>query len=331
MFAAALVLAAAVATPAVAGGKKDKKNKKQTVEAVQEPQPVQLQLQSLSDSVSYAAGMSATRGLLPYLQQQLKVDTAYLADFARGYREAIERGEDPAFVAYSAGQQIANQVKSQFVPNFDKTFDGTAITLAPGVIHEGFVAGVLGDTTIYKIDEATTYYETQAKAMEEAKHAVYKAENEKWLADNKSQAGVQTTASGLQYKVLTQGTGAVPVATDEVEVIYEGKTIDGNVFDATARHNGKKTDTFRCNQVIKGWTEALTQMPVGSKWEIYIPQELAYGSRAAGNIKPYSTLIFTVELVSIVKDEPKAETKAATNGAAKKAPVKKATPARRKK
>ena len=117
--------------------------------------------------------------------------------------------------------------------------------------------------------------------------------------------------SGLQYKVIKEGNGPKPNSTDEVEVVYEGKTINGKTFDATKNHGGRKTDAFRCDQVIKGWTEALTSMNVGSKWEIYIPQDLAYGSREAGEIKPYSTLIFTVELVGIKAPEAK------TNNASK--------------
>ena len=109
-----------------------------------------------------------------------------------------------------------------------------------------------------------------------------------------------TLPSGLQYKVITEGKGAKPTAQQEVTVKYEGHLIDGTEFDSSYKRN-PQTTKFRCDQVIKGWTEALTLMPVGSKWELYIPQELGYGSRAAGNIPPYSTLIFTVELVDITK------------------------------
>ena len=102
--------------------------------------------------------------------------------------------------------------------------------------------------------------------------------------------------------MLTEGTGEKPQVTDKVEVNYEGRLIDGTVFDSSYQRN--KPSTFRANQVIKGWTEALTMMPVGSKWELYIPQELAYGDREQGRqIKPYSALIFTVELLGIVKEE----------------------------
>ena len=106
---------------------------------------------------------------------------------------------------------------------------------------------------------------------------------------------MKTTASGLQYKVLRAGNGPVPSKDDKVTVKYEGQLIDGTVFDSSYKRD-PQTSSFGVGQVIKGWTEALCMMPVGSKWELYIPQELAYGDRQAGTIKPYSTLIFTVEL-----------------------------------
>ena len=134
-----------------------------------------------------------------------------------------------------------------------------------------------------------------------------------FLAANATKEGVKTTASGLQYKVITQGTGAVPTATDDVKVNYEGRLIDGTVFDSSYKRG--EPNTFKANQVIKGWTEALTMMPVGSKWELYIPYDLAYGERGAGNdIKPYETLVFTVELLDIVtpkKEEAPAAPKTA--------------------
>ena len=120
-----------------------------------------------------------------------------------------------------------------------------------------------GDTAIVGMEQARSLYETHIKAITEAKNAAYKAENEAWLKDNATKSGVVTLPSGLQYKVLTAGTGAKPTAEQTVEVVYEGKMIDGTVFDATSRHNGQKTDKFECNRVIKGWTEALTNMPVG--------------------------------------------------------------------
>ena len=123
-------------------------------------------------------------------------------------------------------------------------------------------------------------------------------QGERFLAENAQKEGVVTLPSGLQYKVLRQGTGAIAKNDDEVVVKYEGHLIDGTEFDSSYKRD-PQTSTFRPNQVIKGWTEALTMMPEGSKWELYIPQNLAYGERQAGKIPPYSTLIFTVELEKV--------------------------------
>ena len=122
--------------------------------------------------------------------------------------------------------------------------------------------------------------------------------------------------------MLTAGTGEVATKDDNVTVRYEGKTIDGNIFDSSYKRN-PDTSTFRPDQVIKGWTEALTSMPAGSTWMLYIPQELAYGSRAAGQIKPYSTLIFKVELVKIDRKQPVVEEKKEEKAPAKKTTAKK--------
>lgn len=122
----------------------------------------------------------------------------------------------------------------------------------------------------------------------------------KFLEDNKAKEGVVTTESGLQYKVLTEGTGAIPTKEQQVKVHYRGTTIDGKEFDSSYKRN--EPATFLPTRVIKGWTEALQLMPVGSKWELYIPSDLAYGARGAGaNIGPNSTLIFEVELLEIVE------------------------------
>jgi FKBP-type peptidyl-prolyl cis-trans isomerase FklB len=111
--------------------------------------------------------------------------------------------------------------------------------------------------------------------------------------------GVVVTSSCLQYKVLSKGTGAIPKPTDKVSVHYEGRLVDGTVFDSS--YQRKRPATFAVNQVIQGWIQALTMMPVGSKWEIYVPQELAYAERDQGKIPPFSCLIFTVELLEIVQ------------------------------
>ena len=123
--------------------------------------------------------------------------------------------------------------------------------------------------------------------------------NMAYLEANKEAEGVVTLPSGLQYRILKKGTGAVPTDTSQVEVNYEGRLIDGTVFDSSYQRG--KPATFACNQVIKGWTEALQLMPVGSTWELFIPYNLAYGERGNQGIPPFSTLIFKVELLNIVK------------------------------
>jgi FKBP-type peptidyl-prolyl cis-trans isomerase len=147
--------------------------------------------------------------------------------------------------------------------------------------------------------------EMQAKAQamqaEEAKKfEAAKAEGEKFLAENKKREGVTTTASGLQYEVITKADGAKPAATDQVKVHYHGTLVDGKVFDSS-RDRGEPV-TFPVQGVIKGWVEALQLMPVGSKWKLFIPSDLAYGKQGAGaDIGPDSALIFEVELLEIVK------------------------------
>ena len=146
----------------------------------------------------------------------------------------------------------------------------------------------------------------QAQRMKEEGNANKKA-GDAYLAANKAKPGVVTLPSGLQYKILKEGTGPKPTATDTVECNYTGTLINGTEFDSSAKHGGPAK--FPVNGVIKGWTEALQLMPVGSKWQLFIPSDLAYGERGTpdGSIGPNSTLVFDVELLSI--EQPKPETK----------------------
>jgi len=274
---------------------KDKNKKPNT--AVQQPT---VKLVSPSDTVSYIAGMAATDGLLPYLQQGFGVDAEHMADVIRGFEEAQTHIDDPAFKAYAAGMQIANKVNSSILPNMKQAFEGSADSIRQAMFIKGFIAALQNDTTFFAQSEASKLYRQRAEQVVETRNAAYKKENEDWLKANAKKEGMQTTPSGLQYKVLVAGNDPKPKATDKVKVKYEGRMIDGTVFDSSYKRD-PQTNSFRCNEVIKGWTEALTMMPVGSKWEICIPQELAYGARQAGQIKPYSTLVFTVELLEIEK------------------------------
>lgn len=323
-----LLLALIMMATAAYGATPDKKKKKKKDNTEVKAEPVKLV--SPADSLSYAAGMAATRGLVSYIQQQYGVDTAYIQDFVQGYKEAVASAKDPKFAARSAGMQIARMVEERILPSATKQFEGTQYTINPEIFNTAFIAGVTNDTTVMDVKSAAVKFteisETEMKRKEEA----YKSENEQWLATNATKEGVKTTASGLQYKVITAGTGETPKATDKVKVKYEGKLIDGTEFDSSYKRN-PDTTTFRADQVIKGWTEALTMMPVGSKWELYIPQELGYGARQAGKIQPYSTLIFTVELVGIEKTEPAADSTKEGSESAKTAKPATKKPAARKK
>lgn len=139
--------------------------------------------------------------------------------------------------------------------------------------------------------------EAKQRAAAAEKYKDNKEKGEAWLAEKAMEEGVETLPSGLMYQVLNEGTGKKPTAADTVECHYEGRLIDGTVFDSSYK-NGQPV-SLRANQVIKGWTEALVHMPAGSVWEVYIPQELAYGDREQGQIKPYSPLVFKIELLSV--------------------------------
>lgn len=257
------------------------------------------------DSLSYAIGMARTEGLDQYLAQQ-GVDSTQMAEFIKGFNEGATK-IDKKDVAYMTGLQIGQMVSKQWVEGFNQQIFGgdSTQTISRENLLAGFVAGVIGKGIMTK-EEAQQFMQTQMDAIKEKatekKYADNKAAGEKFLADNKTKEGVVTTESGLQYKIITKGTGAIPADTCKVKVNYKGTLIDGTEFDSSYKR--KEPATFRANQVIKGWTEALTMMPVGSKWELYIPQELAYGAReSGGQIKPFSTLIFEVELVGIEKDK----------------------------
>ena len=147
--------------------------------------------------------------------------------------------------------------------------------------------------------QALTNYQEKEKQKQEALAAANKAAGEKFLADNKTKPGVVTTPSGLQYKVLKKGTGKKPTPKDTVVVNYEGRLIDGKVFDSSYKRG--QPLPIEVDNVIKGWQEVLPMMPVGSKWQVVIPAELAYGDKEVGGgiIGPNSTLIFDIELMSI--------------------------------
>lgn len=255
------------------------------------------------DTLSYMMGVSNTQGLKDYALGRLRVDSTHMADFIKGIEDGMKQS-DAKQKAYLAGMQIGQQVSGDMYEAINnQLFEGDS---AQSLSKENFLAGFLAGTkekALVAADSANIYVRTKAEAIKkkakEAKYADYKKQNEEFLAANKNKEGIQVTPSGLQYKVITAGKGEIPADTCRVKVNYKGTLIDGTQFDSS--YDRKEPTTFRANQVIKGWTEALTMMPVGSKWELYIPQDLAYQDREMGKIKPFSTLIFEVELVGIEK------------------------------
>lgn len=289
----ALVVSASFSTM---DAKKKKDKKADKTEVAKAP----VKLTSSSDSLSYSVGMTVTNGLISYMQTQLGVDTAYMADFVAGFEDAVKAQKDPRQKARIAGVTIGEQASGRMLSGLKQEAEGAPDSINEQLFFRGFTDALLGDTTVMTMEVAQDVSNKKSEANRQAKIAVQTEKGRAFLAENAKKPGVISLPSGLQYKVLKQGDGIVPQKTDKVKVHYEGRLIDGTVFDASSKH-GNEPATFRPDQVIKGWTEALTMMPVGSKWQLFIPQELGYGERAAGQIPPYSTLIFDVELVGIDK------------------------------
>lgn len=257
------------------------------------------------DTLSYAIGLAQTQGLKEYLIGRMNIDTTYMDQFIKGLNEGANAGDDKGRAAYYAGIQIGQQISNQMITGINQEVFGSDSTKTISLKNfmAGFITGTTGKKGLMSIEEAgqvaqTKMSEIRAKVMEK-EYGPNKAAGEKFLAENKKKDGVKTLPSGVQYKVIKVGNGAMPADTSMVKVHYEGKTLDGKVFDSSYK-NGQPV-SLRANQVIKGWTDALVHMPVGSVWEVYIPQELAYGEREQGQIKPFSALIFKIELISIEK------------------------------
>ena len=255
------------------------------------------------DTLSYAMGMAQTQGLKEYLSDRLQIDTAYMDDFIKGLNDGANAGDDKKKAAYYAGIQIGQQISNQMVKGINhEVFGGDSTkTISLKNFMAGFVSGTTGKKGLMTVEQAGRVAQEKmvsikAKAMEK-QYGPNKVAGEKFLAANKKKPGVVTLPSGVQYKVIKEGNGPMPKDTSMVKVQYEGKTIDGKVFDSSYKRG--EPISLRANQVIKGWTEALVHMPVGSVWEVYIPQNLAYGEREQGQIKPFSVLIFKIELVSL--------------------------------
>ena len=266
--------------------------------------PAKANLKNDVDTLSYAIGMAQTQGLKQYLLQ-MDIDTTYMDAFIKGLNEGANAGDNKKKAAYYMGIQIGQQISNRMVKgiNHELFGDDSTKTISLKNFMAGFVAGVKGKKGAMTMEQAQAVAQAKMMAIKsknmEKTYGAYKKQCEDWLAANAKKPGVKTMPSGLQYKVIKEGNGAMPKDTSVVEVKYEGRFINGKVFDSTKKNNGGNPIQLRANQVIKGWTEALVHMPAGSVWEIYVPYDLAYGDREQGDVKPYSALIFTIELVSV--------------------------------
>ena len=255
------------------------------------------------DTLSYAMGITQSQGLTEFLVERMGVDTTYMDAFIKGLNDGANAGDDKKKAAYYAGIQIGQQISNQMVKgiNHEVFGDDSTKTISLKNFMAGFITGTTGKKGLMTVEQAAQVAQTKMMAIKaknmEKEYGPNKAAGEKFLAANKKKPGVVTLPSGVQYKVIKEGNGPMPKDTSMVKVNYEGKTIDGKVFDSSFKR-GQAVD-LRANQVIKGWTEALVHMPAGSVWEVYIPQQLAYGEREQGQIKPFSVLIFKIELISV--------------------------------
>ncbi|MDD5184060.1 MAG: FKBP-type peptidyl-prolyl cis-trans isomerase [Paludibacter sp.] len=257
-------------------------------------------LKTQLDSLNYAFGVANGAGIKQYYikgdsaQKQIKSLLAGMKEGMKG--EVDEKNADLIELGTKIGSSLKGQEKSGLMGD-------SALKVDMNLIKQGLVNGLRKSKVQMTAEEAQSYLQRTMQGLQakkiEAQFGANKIEGEKFLEENAKKPGVITTASGLQYEIIKKGTGKIPTDTSKVKVNYHGTLLDGTVFDSSV--DRKEPVVFGVNQVIKGWTEALKLMPVGSKYKLYIPQQLAYGPAAQGKIKPFSTLVFEVELISIEK------------------------------
>ena len=248
-------------------------------------------LANQNDSINYAFGYLNGNEVAMYvfaLDSTGEMRKEFITYINKGLKSNIT---NPQIV--NMGEQIGKSIKEQEAVGL---IGEPSLATDFALIKQGFINGLLGGTEQWNSDDAGEYIQT---TMASIKYGNTKEEGEKFLAENALREGVITTPSGLQYEVIKMGKGKKPIATDNVKVHYHGTLTNGTVFDSSVERN--EPITFALTQVIAGWTEALQLMPVGSKFKLYIPQQLGYGGQQAGSIPPYSTLIFEVELLGIEK------------------------------
>lgn len=257
-------------------------------------------LKTQMDSLNYAFGVANGDGIKNYYLKGDSTDKA-IKSLMDGFSEGIsgEVAKENAELV-ELGSKIGSSLKEQKKTGL---MGDSTLKIDIELIKQGLVNGLRGSKVQMTSQDAQTYLQTTMQALQakkmESQYGSNKKAGEMFLAENGKKPGVVTTASGLQYEIIKKGNGPIPTDESKVKVHYHGTLIDGTVFDSSV--DRKEPAEFPVNGVIKGWTEVLKLMPVGSKYKVYVPQNLAYAAAEQGAIKPYSMLIFEVELLSIEK------------------------------
>lgn len=272
--------------------------------------PSKVNLKTDVDTLSYALGVANSPAspdeIKAYLVQS-GTDSAYVDAFFKGMKEGLRVAEDKKEMAYQLGIQAGLQIKTRMFTGIEnQVFAGDSTQrlstkqFLAGLMdgYAGKVALIAGKDTLNREKMQPFLMNLMNTMTEKANEKVYgeaKKASEDFIAAKAKETGVKALAGGVYYKEIKAGTGATPTAEQTVEVMYEGKLINGTVFDSSQ----ERTVEFPCNAVIKGWTIALTNMKEGAEWEVYIPWNLAYGANAQGPIPPYSALTFKIKLVKV--------------------------------
>ena len=253
-------------------------------------------MNDVKDTISYSIGMGRAvrvyKNQLPYDV----VDSVTIKSFVKGFLDAAQNPDDMSKLAYALGYEVGCQEMTQAYIGLAENLFGQGETFNKSNYLNGFRDGMLENWKIMTFDEADETSNRLYEYLSQRQYDKVKEENAAYLEKKAKEDGVVKTASGLLYQVIKLGDGGPkPTAESDVEVRYRGELIDGTVFDESTT-----PITLNLGSVIKGWTEGLQLMSVGDKYRLFIPYDLGYGEQGAGgDIKPYSTLIFEVELVSI--------------------------------
>jgi len=262
-------------------------------------------LKTQNDSLNYALGFANGDGIKNYYFKNLQADQA-ITNFMKSMDVAYQSTDNELvrndstneyFGISQIGSKVGTQLKKQIITGL---MGYAVIKVDYELIKLGLFDGMRGNERVMKSKDAIEFLQKAVKKLEDKpltpENRLNKVAGEEFLSNNKKRPGVKTTNSGLQYEIGNYGTGPFPTDSSTVKVQYNGTFIDGTPFDSI---NSIKPVVFQVRNVIKGWTEILKIMPVGSKFKVYIPQELGYGNQEQTIIKPYSTLVFEIKLLDI--------------------------------